>query len=197
VFIVAVEQGLVPHERSRETNELVEEERRLLFVGITRAREELQLGMATYREFRGLRRRTVPSQFLMELPRGEMNVVEPAWTAPPDWETSDGGDEAAWDFGDPEAVDDLAPSERSAPRATAPLMTAAELSNAATAEVRRTAPEAFHLDMIVRHPEYGLGKVIALSGTGIKRTATVAFASTAGEKKFRLAQSDLVPVRSK
>ena len=47
VFIVALEEGLLPHERSREHLELLEEERRLLFVGITRAREELQLSLAT------------------------------------------------------------------------------------------------------------------------------------------------------
>ena len=78
VFIVALEEGLLPHERSRENDDQLEEERRLLFVGITRAREELQLSLATYREFRGQRRRTVPSPFLMELPRGEMHVVEPS-----------------------------------------------------------------------------------------------------------------------
>ena len=56
VFIVALEEGLLPHERSRDNDEQLEEERRLLFVGITRAREELQLSLATYREFRGQRR---------------------------------------------------------------------------------------------------------------------------------------------
>src|SRR5207245_4840351 len=68
VFIIAVEEGLLPHERSRENAEMVEEERRLAFVGMTRAKEELELSMATYREFRGQRRMSVPSKFLMELP---------------------------------------------------------------------------------------------------------------------------------
>ena len=53
VFIVACEQGLLPHERSRHDDEKLEEERRLLFVGITRAQEELQLSYAQYRAFRG------------------------------------------------------------------------------------------------------------------------------------------------
>ena len=50
--------------------------------------------------------------------------------------------------------------------------------------------------MVVRHPEYGLGKVVALSGSGARRSATVAFASSAGQKKFMLAQSDLRPVKN-
>ncbi len=49
--------------------------------------------------------------------------------------------------------------------------------------------------MVVRHPEYGLGKIIALSGAGPRRVATVAFASSAGQKKFVLSQSQLRPVK--
>jgi len=49
VFIVALEEGLMPHERSHQEDELLEEERRLFFVGITRAREELHLSRAVYR----------------------------------------------------------------------------------------------------------------------------------------------------
>ena len=48
-----------------------------MFVGITRARQELQLSLAQYRDFRGQRKMTVPSQFLMELPRGRMEQIEP------------------------------------------------------------------------------------------------------------------------
>jgi DNA helicase-2/ATP-dependent DNA helicase PcrA len=72
VFVVACENGFLPHERNMHDDEKVEEERRLLFVGITRAREELQLSYAQYRSFRGQTTPTVPSPFLMELPRHEM-----------------------------------------------------------------------------------------------------------------------------
>jgi DNA helicase II / ATP-dependent DNA helicase PcrA len=68
-YIIAIEKGLLPHERSREDPDKFEEERRLLFVGITRAKQELHLSCAQYRAFRGDRRPTIPSQFLMELPR--------------------------------------------------------------------------------------------------------------------------------
>ena len=86
VYVMAVEEGLLPHERSREHPEQLEEERRLLFVGITRAQQELQLSLARYRDFRGQRKPTIPSSFLMELPRMEMEVefaaaedVGPSW----------------------------------------------------------------------------------------------------------------------
>ena len=75
MFIVAVEQRLLPHERSTETEEQLEEERRLLFVGITRAQQQLQMSLVKYRSYRGGISRAVPSMFLMELPRQEMEVV--------------------------------------------------------------------------------------------------------------------------
>ena len=71
VYIVAVEEGLLPHERSKSQPDQLEEERRLFFVGITRAQRELQISMAAQRDFRGSRRISVPSPFLMELPRAE------------------------------------------------------------------------------------------------------------------------------
>ncbi|MFP6575605.1 MAG: UvrD-helicase domain-containing protein, partial [Pirellulaceae bacterium] len=77
VFIVALEQGMIPHERSQEDPDQLEEERRLLFVGITRAEAELQLSLAQRRTFRGTERLVVPSEFLMEMPREEMETVQP------------------------------------------------------------------------------------------------------------------------
>ena len=78
VFIVAVEDGVLPHERVGRHPDELEEERRLAFVGITRAKEELQLSYAVTRDFRGVRRRTIPSSFLMEMPREEMELVDEA-----------------------------------------------------------------------------------------------------------------------
>ncbi len=75
VFIIALEEGLIPHERSRSDDDSVEEERRLLFVGMTRAKDELQLSLGQYREFRGQRRMTIPSPFLLELPRHELRMI--------------------------------------------------------------------------------------------------------------------------
>ena len=71
VFIVGVEEGLLPHERTdAEDEDDLEEERRLFFVGITRAKSRLHLSYARYRTFRGQLLRTIPSQFLYELGTG-------------------------------------------------------------------------------------------------------------------------------
>jgi DNA helicase-2/ATP-dependent DNA helicase PcrA len=69
VFIVGVEDGLLPHERSNagEDEDELEEERRLFFVGITRAKTGLHISYARYRTVRGQMLRTIPSQFLFEL----------------------------------------------------------------------------------------------------------------------------------
>lgn len=74
VFVVAVEQDVLPHARCREHPEQVEEERRLLFVGITRAEDRLQLSTAARRGFQN--RSSVPSQFLMEIPRLELEIID-------------------------------------------------------------------------------------------------------------------------
>src|SRR5712692_8212787 len=68
VYMAAVEQGLLPHERSLAKDSEVEEERRLAFVGMTRAKEELYLSHARLREYRGQTLYAVPSMFLEELP---------------------------------------------------------------------------------------------------------------------------------
>jgi DNA helicase-2/ATP-dependent DNA helicase PcrA len=67
VFIVGVEEGLLPHERSADGIDETEEERRLFFVGITRAKTNLFISFARYRQIRGQILRTIPSQFLFEL----------------------------------------------------------------------------------------------------------------------------------
>ena len=67
VFIVGVEEGLLPHERSADNGDETEEERRLFFVGITRAKVNLFIAFARYRQIRGQTLRTIPSQFLYEL----------------------------------------------------------------------------------------------------------------------------------
>src|SRR5262249_1019390 len=68
VYLMAVEQGLLPHQRGLEHDDDLEEERRLCFVGMTRAMRELYLTHARLREFRGQAMYAVPSMFLEELP---------------------------------------------------------------------------------------------------------------------------------
>jgi DNA helicase II / ATP-dependent DNA helicase PcrA len=199
VYLTAVEEGILPHERSREHPEQLEEERRLMFVGITRAQQELQLSTARYRDFRGQRKLTIPSSFLMELPRGEMDVD---WAGVEDrshdleQEPDGQGDACDDDFDDDEFVfhedESLAPPPR-APRPMLSLTTAAAMANGGEPRAPLT-PDAFRQGMFVLHEMYGLGQIIALSGSGDHRKATVDFAPPAGRKKFLLAESTLRPV---
>src|SRR5207245_8267453 len=76
VYLLAVEEGLLPHERSLAKDEDLEEERRLAFVGMTRAKEELYLCHARLREFRGQTLYAVPSMFLEELPHGSVEALD-------------------------------------------------------------------------------------------------------------------------
>ncbi len=74
VFIVGLEDGLLPHEASIEEGRL-DEERRLMYVGITRARRLLHLSHPRHATRFGETRKVVPSRFLAELPEAELHVV--------------------------------------------------------------------------------------------------------------------------
>jgi DNA helicase-2/ATP-dependent DNA helicase PcrA len=231
---VAIEEGLLPHERSRAEADQIEEERRLFFVGITRAREELHLSLAKYRSFRGQSRMAIPSPFLMQLPTEEIEVADYSWAMPagasafilPEagvYDVVRGSPDPAQEsteglsgFGDADeafaqASDTVARPCHNQARTNGELRvtTAAELAAAPKGsretssalpanryQTPDTHPDSFHHGMLVRHPDYGLGKILALSGTGVKRTATVAFVQGAGEKRFILAHSKLQPAKN-
>jgi DNA helicase II / ATP-dependent DNA helicase PcrA len=72
VFMIGMEEGVFPHSRSLEENSL-EEERRLAYVGMTRARERLTLTHASARALYGNRNYNLPSRFLEELPQDELH----------------------------------------------------------------------------------------------------------------------------
>lgn len=72
VYLIAVEEGMLPHDRSSNDPMQLEEERRLFFVGMTRAEKELRLSRTQYREFRGSYNVSILSRFLMELPQDEI-----------------------------------------------------------------------------------------------------------------------------
>ena len=76
VYIVAVEENILPHDRSQDDDRQLEEERRLFFVGITRAEKELRLSRVQRRDFRGSFANTaISSRFLFELPN-DSSVVK-------------------------------------------------------------------------------------------------------------------------
>lgn len=80
VFLPGWEEGLFPHQRALDESGAagLEEERRLAYVGLTRARHRLKLYFATNRRIRGLWQSTVPSRFIDELPEAHVEVVEAA-----------------------------------------------------------------------------------------------------------------------
>ncbi len=86
VAMVGLEDGLLPHSRARESEAELEEERRLCFVGITRAMHRLLMTSARRRTHRGVSERTIPSQFLDELPREHMAVSDQSESFDPAWD---------------------------------------------------------------------------------------------------------------
>ncbi|HYF15483.1 MAG TPA: UvrD-helicase domain-containing protein [Phycisphaerales bacterium] len=97
VAIVGLEEGLLPHARALSSGnpDDMEEERRLCFVGVTRAMRRLLLTSAKYRTIRGASERTTPSRFLAEMPQEHLAVRDLA------------GDDTQWDPG-PEFEPDVA-----------------------------------------------------------------------------------------
>jgi DNA helicase-2/ATP-dependent DNA helicase PcrA len=68
VAVIGVEHGILPYSRSSEGEDAVEEERRLLFVGMTRAERALSVSSAAVRTVRGVRQASIESEFLREIP---------------------------------------------------------------------------------------------------------------------------------
>jgi DNA helicase-2/ATP-dependent DNA helicase PcrA len=96
VFIVGLDDGILPHSRSFDEPEEMEEERRLFYVGITRAKDRLYLVRATRRGGRGFSEDTYPSRFLNDIPADMLNgrsrggydqrtskPVDTTWKLPP------------------------------------------------------------------------------------------------------------------
>jgi DNA helicase-2/ATP-dependent DNA helicase PcrA len=171
VFLVAVEQGLIPHIRALESrkDDEVEEERRLAFVGMTRAQEELYLSHAHQREFRGQTLDAVPSMFLNELPP---EVVQ----------TSDQAGRSALD------------AYRSGGPASEEGWRAAGVDLPLPVPPRQRGDDPFPVGATVRHASYGEGRVVRLSGFGATRTVTIRF-RTAGEHSFRVSHVKLEVLR--
>ncbi|MDP6579671.1 MAG: UvrD-helicase domain-containing protein [Vicinamibacterales bacterium] len=82
VFMVGMEEGLFPHMRSQDDAEALEEERRLCYVGMTRAKTRLVLTSAARRRVFGEYRASDPSRFLDEIPAELLEVVDPVFSTP-------------------------------------------------------------------------------------------------------------------
>ncbi|MEZ6093045.1 MAG: UvrD-helicase domain-containing protein [Pirellulaceae bacterium] len=216
VFIVGLEDGILPHERSSTNDEEIEEERRLLFVGITRAMERLQISRCENRYRKGGYWPCIASRFLMELPRDEMNVIEPRsindfgdddepWAehldpwmneGVPEIDVNDDDSTQVYESAVPFQVDSSKREADISPATDMPaLITASELAKKLDSEPRnKLHPDVFSDGMDVEHPVYGVGTIVGLSGSGIKKTATVDFREY-GKRRFRLSHSPLTPVQ--
>ncbi|MDB5325780.1 MAG: pcrA, partial [Phycisphaerales bacterium] len=76
VAIIGLEEGVLPHSRARTSPDELEEERRLFFVGVTRAEQRLFLSRAYARTLMGRRERTVQSPFIKEMPEEHIEMID-------------------------------------------------------------------------------------------------------------------------
>lgn len=204
VFIVGLEQGLLPHQRAVESGrpEQLEEERRLLFVGITRAEEELTLSLAQRRGFRGGVFNTIPSGFLMELPRSEFEMIEVAGWMPRRRSSFDEIHDEHQDevhveeeYVDSEPVESFETPEIKPAKVAVPLVqTASAMLASGSVPPPKTNWRVFRQGMLVNHPEYGVGSITLLEGREEKSRATVRFIQSGQERKFMLTMSPLTPL---
>ncbi len=178
VFVVGVEQNLLPHERSlRDDNPReLEEERRLLFVGMTRAISRLALTIAGQRDLHGQSRTTIPSQFLSEMEitaRDHTDPDGPRVSRPP--------------------LPEAAASTRWSDAVDSPLLTTAASLLEGTGQAAELK-QGFSVGMSVRHPRYGLGTVVAVDGYARNRTVTVRFQDSDEGVSFQASHCPLQPV---
>jgi len=185
VFIVGIEEGLLPHYRRGEEIEDMEEERRLFYVGITRAKERLFLSRAEKRSTFGVGRVNLPSRFLDELPieliqfeekKGKMESLflqEPSIAYPPSLPP-------AYHLPAGQAgADREEHSQHSIP--------------SSASEEMVLSPEGFFplkIGMRVRHPKFGEGRVRSVEGTDEDQKATILF-QTLGSKRLKVRYAHL------
>ena len=189
VVIVGLEHGLIPHERSIRSNDpkQLEEERRLLFVGMTRAMRNLYMTTAQVRAERGTPRITIPSTFLAETTFDIVDENDPGATR-----------EKSGVSSKPDKKQELRDRLKASLAAgDKPLLTTgAALLNGTGEEVALpdVSSSTFAVGMRVRHPKYGMGKVTGISGFAKRRTVEVEFASGDRTETFSAAHCPLQPV---
>jgi len=154
VFMPGLEEGLFPHSRSLEERAALEEERRLCYVGITRARDDLWISAAMVRSVFGETRRSELSRFLVEIPDALLDLgasprQSPSYAAPEIRRRREQPDEPLFD--DLPHGDDVPPIVRESSRAT------------------------LGVGSRVRHATFGEGRVLDTDGAGERQKLTVEF----------------------
>jgi DNA helicase-2/ATP-dependent DNA helicase PcrA len=186
VFITGMEEGLFPHENAMSDRDGLEEERRLMYVAITRARKRLYLSHSQTRMLHGQTRYNMKSRFFDELPEACMKWLTPQ--QPALGATASGG--SAWAPG------------RGAPARGAGLQPAWSPGWASGSDPKglggKSNPEPdrgtdIRAGMAVFHNKFGEGKVLALEGAGADARAQVGF-TRHGVKWLALSVAKLTPV---
>ncbi|OIJ67420.1 DNA helicase PcrA [Streptomyces mangrovisoli] len=162
VFLTGMEDGVFPHMRSLGQTKELEEERRLAYVGITRARERLYLTRSALRSAWGQPSYNPPSRFLEEIPAAHV-----------EWKRT--GATAAVPAGPVSGVASSLSSSRSR-------SSAAGASGFATRRAAEKPVVSLAVGDRVTHDQFGLGTVVAVKGTGANAEATIDF----GDKPKRL-----------
>jgi DNA helicase II / ATP-dependent DNA helicase PcrA len=169
VVIAGLEEGLFPHSRSSEDVEEMEEERRLCYVGLTRAQSTLVLTSAARRRIFGEYQSTEPSRFLDEIPAELIERVEPAYASPYQGAFS----HAHYEFrSNPYGRKGKAAGR---PAEAGPTYAYEHEDQSASFGVRA--------GMRVRHAQFGVGNVVACEAHGDDLKITVRFNSV-GVKKL-------------
>ena len=147
VFITGLEEGLFPHENSEELDDGVEEERRLMYVAITRARKRLYMSFAQTRMLHGQTRYNMRSRFFDELPEDSLKWLSPR--VQPQWLS--GAQKAAW-------VD------------------APESGNNQIAQTFNSRKETgWRVGQSVLHQKFGEGVIVNIEGSGMQARASINF----------------------
>ncbi|MDE2080098.1 MAG: UvrD-helicase domain-containing protein [Burkholderiales bacterium] len=180
VFITGIEEGLFPHEQSLSDADGVEEERRLMYVAITRARQRLYLSFSQTRMLHGQTRYNVKSRFFEELPEGTLK-----WLTPKSQGFGSGYAreyQQAWQRGS--GLGGIVGAGRVAPHAPAP---------PPFAPASAPGRQGLRVGQTVFHTKFGEGVVTTLEGLGADARAQVQFGRH-GAKWLALAIAKLTPV---
>lgn len=201
VFLVGLEQGMLPHERSIRSGD-IEEERRLLFVGITRAMDRLFLTRADERVIRGVPMPRAASQFVHELP--EEAIEAERFSERQSWLRDDdgGGDRASeshWDSDEPRPTfgggNKLGRGIWRGQRSEFADEPVFSINDPAGRGPRFTPPESAFATwkpmMFVQHPSYGIGQIVTIGGPTGQTRATIRFPGH-GEKTFVLEMAPMI-----
>jgi len=181
VFMVGCEEGLLPFERPDRRERDTEEERRLAFVGMTRAKDRLFLTSARHRTLRGVNSRQSESGFLHEIGRDHVRRTDKTVGEP----APRRGPISVAEFNRRPGPDAGAFYEDVGERAIIEAMEAAELIPERFAGIRPGRR--------VRHRKFGTGKVLTVSGDGTRTRAVVQF-DRAGRKTLILERAHLEPM---